>query len=208
MRRHSEVLRDFADMHREALAHLDELITEAVPRAFSLCEAFARPTEVAGVTLGTIFREFLIQSCSAVPSSAWSGLDFSVGSNRSVVFTDYNSREVRVRKLPVDWRSRREISLPGWEPMPLFPLDGLTGSLGRAVSDGEDLVVLWRPDPASATLDRAVLASVLELAELGASRVLDFVPLTPSDRGYRVPSAEDFDDFFGSVSGLIGPEPG
>lgn len=202
MRDRSSGLRDFSDLHGRALRLLNAHIERAVPRAYSLCEAFASPRDVAGSTLGAIFREFLIQSCGEEPQDSWGQLAFTVGQNRSLVFTDPVGRDVRVRKLPVDWRSRREVALPMWEEPTLF---SPPGNLASAPIVNHQLVILWRPHPDRAGLDRAVLASVQELSELGATRVVDFVPLAKASSSSPTPA--DFEDFFGSVAGLIGPEP-
>ena len=172
------------------------------PRAYQLCSAFSSPRQVADSALGAVFREFLIQSCQLQAEGYWGSLSFSVGPNRSIVFRESSGREVRVRRLPVDWRSRREPALRQWEELTLFasPREVPRGSI-----DGRQLVILWRPDPDAGTLDRAVVASVDDVPESGLTRVVDFIPL--ADTSVPPPTAADFEDFFGSVAGLIGPEP-
>ncbi len=194
------------------LANINGVIGEAVPASFTMLRPFGHPIELAGGTLGTIVREHAIQSIEAVPSSTFSGLWFSVGPNRSLVFKDMEGNEVRVRKRPVDWKRKRLVPFPEVEQLQTLTPTQLELLRPASAFAGEELVILWKPDPLSATLDRAVLAAVHNIENSSKTRVIDFVNLPDppvSMNGLGVPPPPepgDFEDFFGPASGILGPD--
>jgi hypothetical protein len=212
-RQRSAVLLHFYQTHGPALGWIHSHIRDAVPAAYGLLAELGTPWEIAGTTLGNIVREFTIKSTKRSTHLHLGGLTFAIGPNRSIVFGDAEGRKVRVRKQPIDWKRRRLVPLPRVEQLETIPVEQLELLRRTPSLPGEELTILWKPDPAAGALGKAILASVRDLENSSKTRVLDFAELPgPPDGAVGSPDVPpqpepgDYEEFFGDTSGIIGPD--
>lgn len=201
--------RDLAVIH----AHLEL----AVPKAFDIWASSysGAPEGLAGSTMGTLVREGMnlsangpavprLRAVQDAPLRQLELLYLTMGPNRSVRYGAVKSPTLRLRKLPVNWRTHDEIAEP--EPISVYRQRTLfENEIEDAYPMGAEYTIVWRAAAETQSLDKAVLAVTHTMTDSSVARILDLIPLPDSTKALAgdpstpaAPKPGSFDDFFRS----------